>query len=114
MPFKDIDKRRAAGRKYRANNLSRESKYGKAWHLRTTYGITIEQFNAMSDSQLGRCAICLELLRPAHGTHVDHCHKTGKLRSLLCQKCNRGIGHFDDDPFRLEAAATYIRRHNAE
>ena len=45
------------------------------------------------------------------GQHIDHDHKTDKLRGTLCEKCNRGLGHYDDDPKQLRAAALYLERY---
>jgi hypothetical protein len=44
--------------------------------------------------------------------YVDHCHDSGKLRDLLCSRCNVALGQADDSPERLEAMAAYIRKHN--
>lgn len=72
--------------------------------LKRKYGITPEQFDAMRSAQGGRCAIC----GVPGGLVVDHCHATGRVRSLLCDKCNRGLGCFNDDPDLLRRAAEVI------
>jgi hypothetical protein len=46
--------------------------------------------------------------------HVDHCHISGKVRGVLCQNCNLGLGHFHDTPEKLERAAAYLRLHASE
>ena len=81
--------------------------------LKRLYGITVEQYDAMFAEQGGVCAICS---RPPGKKRlfVDHCHKTGKVRALLCQGCNAGIGHFADDVGRLLAAVEYLRRHSGQ
>ena len=78
-------------------------------HRRRRYGITKEQYLAMLDEQGGACAIC----RGApdgkdKSLVVDHDHKTGKVRGLLCNKCNWAIGHFKDDSDRMMNAITYL------
>lgn len=73
-------------------------------YLKRTYGITIYQQAEMVNDQGGGCAVCGE----APNT-VDHNHATGKVRGILCRKCNVGLGLFQDDPDLLEAAALYLR-----
>lgn len=82
------------------------------YHRQYKYGLTQEQYEAMLAEQDGRCAICRSPDWPGKDRrpHVDHCHKTGKIRALLCGKCNNGLGNYDDDPARLRAAADYLER----
>ena len=81
----------------------------RAVQLQSKYGITEEIYEKILATQKGVCAIC--------GNHqrykrlaVDHSHKTGQVRGLLCENCNRGIGRFFDSPFRLRKAADYLDR----
>jgi hypothetical protein len=78
--------------------------------LQRTYGITLDQYDLMLAAQGGRCAICP---RPAESMntrlHVDHDHKTGLIRGLLCWWCNRKtLPGVKDDPERAGAAADYL------
>jgi hypothetical protein len=78
------------------------------WHLIRAYGITVEEYNRMFFLQNECCAICSIKLLRNRTTHVDHDHKTGKIRGLLCESCNQALGLFRDDPQRCRNAATYI------
>jgi hypothetical protein len=83
------------------------------------YGITLEEFEKILAEQGGVCAVCGETesdvqygrLRPLS---VDHDHVTGKIRGLLCNSCNRGIGLLGDNVTRLEQAVYYLRERGAE
>jgi hypothetical protein len=81
--------------------------------------LTTEQYNAMVEAQGGLCAICFkpEVRRKEDGTlralAVDHDHVTGRIRKLLCHRCNLGLGHFDDDIMRLVSAVTYLGEHRS-
>lgn len=78
-------------------------------YLRTRYGITIEEWNEMFEKQGGFCAICgNHYSTNRHGLQVDHNHKTGKVRGLLCHHCNTGIGNLRDDVRILEKAIVYL------
>ena len=76
-------------------------------HLVRKYGITCADYDRMFSAQRGACAICSKTQDRAFD--VDHDHKTGKVRGLLCTSCNRMIGHAGDDAKRLNAAAAYLR-----
>jgi len=71
------------------------------------YGMDREEFEGMLAAVNGRCVICDEVMRE-NGVCVDHDHRTGFVRGLLCQHCNSGLGFFRDDPERLEWAAAYL------
>lgn len=90
-------------------------------HLRRTFGITLDQYNALLERQNGVCAICGEpptiimgrrsprqgrMVRPR--LVVDHCHETGLIRGLLCTPCNRGIGILGDNAERVKRALFYL------
>lgn len=82
------------------------------------YGLTVDEWQAMVDRQDNRCAICGSPPTPGTGPstqrlHIDHDHRTGKNRALLCNNCNRGLGWFKDDPEQLDRAAAYLRFHGA-
>jgi len=78
----------------------------------SSYGINLDIFNRMNEEQGGVCKICgsghSDGIRYA-SLHVDHCHTTKKVRGLLCDRCNRGIGMFKDDPDIVFKAAQYLR-----
>lgn len=79
------------------------------------YGMTTAESRAFRRDAT-RCAICRKSKSAGElrkDWHVDHCHATGKLREVLCSRCNLTLGLMDDDPERLESAAAYIRRHSA-
>ncbi len=71
------------------------------------YGLTEDRYQAMVTAQDGKCAICQRVMTPPH---VDHDHNTGQLRGLLCDNCNRGIGHLKESPQIMNAAITYLRK----
>ena len=72
------------------------------------YGLTIEEYDNMLSSQGGVCAICRKACASGRRLSVDHCHITNKIRGLLCDPCNRGLGAFRDDIDRMKAATVYL------
>ena len=75
--------------------------------LRRRYGVGMEEYRDNLVGQAGRCLICLRV--PGHNLVIDHDHTTGRFRGLLCNPCNRAIGHLRDDPVRAASAARYLR-----
>jgi hypothetical protein len=110
----------AKNREWAQANRDKVRDYKRQW----TYGLTPEQFAQKLADQEGRCEICAtELQFAVHrnrdgsirgsATCIDHCHKTGTVRGLICSGCNKGLGLFKDDPERLRAAMAYLAKYQA-
>ena len=80
-------------------------------YLQFKYGLSLTEYTEKLLAQK-TCAICgVELSTNDPNVHLDHCHKTGKIRAFLCSNCNRGIGSFHDEPWKLESAIKYLQSH---
>lgn len=90
--------------KYEAANPEQKAKWQRTYILKKKYGLTLKEYAAWEKRQAGKCAI----YGTTEALHVDHCHDSGRLRGLLCGRCNRGLGMFDDSPERLRQAALYL------
>lgn len=78
------------------------------------YGLTIEQYDRMLEEQKGLCYLCSTNIARTNGNKnlgVDHCHKTGKVRKLLCAKCNTGLGVFNDNVELMQKAIAYVKNY---
>lgn len=109
-------KRREYAKQYVAMRLRADSQYQQHSRRRRRYGIEPDEYIWLWHEQNGKCAICKEpetsLYRGnVRSLAVDHDHTTGKIRSLLCNSCNNGLGRFKDDISRLQAAIDYLTRH---
>lgn len=92
-----------------ANKLARESKMRnytpeqkRRWHMKARYGVSASEVDAMVSTQEGKCPLCdrpLEGKRPC----VDHDHNTGRVRGVLCHRCNIRLGGWDDLEWRKRA-----------
>jgi hypothetical protein len=111
---------REAAQRWRERNPGSTKEYQRQWRERNrdrwrayrrryNYGTEPAHLAAMLASQNGACAICAAPLGETY--HVDHNHATGRVRALLCPGCNKGIGHFKEDPARLIAACEYLTWH---
>lgn len=103
------EKHRGYQLKYRASNKRLAADLAK-------YGLSVEQYEALLAAQSGGCAVCG--LRPPFAGHgrrkrlcIDHCHRTGKVRGLLCGECNQALGKLRDDVNLIRRLASYLERH---
>lgn len=79
--------------------------------LANQYNMTPEEYDQMVLAQNNLCAICGKPPKEGRKLYIDHCHKTGLVRELLCQKCNSMIGYGNDDPIILANAFEYLKKH---
>jgi len=78
--------------------------------LKNKYGLPLGAYDLMLKSQNGKCAICKVSRDPGYKKcfSVDHCHKTGKIRGLLCHACNIGLGLFKENIDTFKRVVTYL------
>ncbi len=104
---------------YRKKNEEELKAKGRKQHLKKKFGLTIEEYNKLLKKQNGVCVICgkKEIVKwkgILKSLAVDHNHKTGKVRGLLCYKCNIGIGFFQEDILILKKAIEYLEELKAD
>lgn len=96
----------------------RQSSY--RYTLKKLYNLTEVDYNKIHECQGGKCLICTDALSNVFNNKegkqpaIDHCHDTGKVRGILCKKCNSGIGLLSDSIFILEKAISYLRGEHEE
>ena len=102
-------------KKYYQQHIKDKKKYDRQYHqenreerrncsLKRDYGINVVQYNLMFDAQSGCCAICkVHQSQLKKRLHVDHNHKTGKVRGLLCPRCNTKLGVVEDKDFLVKS-----------
>lgn len=111
---------------YAKRNRARVNERNRNWHkanpsfkrdsrILHLYGLTPEDYAVLVDKQHGVCLICLKPPDPegkpiSRYLHVDHDHRTGRVRGLLCGKCNTALGQLADDPERMRRMIDYVER----
>jgi hypothetical protein len=103
---KEAEKER--NREYYEANKDRVIKRTSKRSLKSRYNLTIEDLLEMLRKQNGVCAICGKPPKEGRNLDVDHCHETKEIRGLLCNNCNRALGHFQDSKENLEKAIEYL------
>lgn len=116
----------ATKREWAKNNKGKVAEYNrksrlknplayKDYQKRYCYSITEKEFQEMLKSQDNKCKICNNLFTTSSKTnkvyvpHIDHCHATGKVRGLLCSKCNQALGLFKDDINTIYNSIKYLQ-----
>ena len=106
------DKRQANGISYRCRNCSRTSI--RKYNLRAKYNLEVGEYNILLEKSQGQCTCCSKRLHnnaphPEDRPIIDHDHKTGKVRAILCNHCNRMVGYLREDPKYTMKLLDYIQ-----
>jgi len=113
MAYADKAKAKACYQRYYQKHKDRLKLAVYTRILRLRYNTTPEEVHQIFQNQHGLCAICgIEIVEQSRSCHVDHNHLTGKVRGLLCENCNHGLGQFKENPKILKSAIEYVGKHN--
>ena len=125
MPYEDVEVRRAYHKKWCEEHPEEMKSYYRryetrrkddAWissrKLKHAYGILLEDYIRMETEQDFKCAICKKQNLDGKRLYVDHNHDTGKVRALLCRKCNSILGYADENIDILKSSIEYLQLHN--
>lgn len=102
-------------RNWKHKNRDLVNERSKTYSRKVLYGLEHGGYERMLEEQEHRCAICQTTTPGGKGVfHLDHDHVTKKIRGLLCQSCNYGLGNFKDSPALLQEAIIYLKKHNTK
>jgi len=121
--YKNSEHGKNVEKRYRASSKDRRSEYYKKYNktekrknwireynkyskMKKNYDLSKETYDKMITEQENKCYICKIQLNRAN---IDHCHKTGKVRAILCTGCNHGLGNFKENTDLLKKAILYIQ-----
>ena len=99
------------------------AKHRKNYALKKNHKLSLDDYEIMLKNQNGKCSICkitfeeyskIPCKNPRLYFNVDHCHDTGKIRGLLCNRCNMGLGYFLDNPNHILNAYTYLNNNSSD
>ena len=95
---------------WKAEQYKNNPNFHRDRNFKDRYGISLQERDQLAVDQDHRCKICLthESNVSRSVLFVDHCHTSGEVRGLLCDGCNKGIGHLKDNPTAIKAALAYI------
>jgi hypothetical protein len=112
------EERCAATRKWYWANREKARAYKRSDRYKAYYweknlgkfGLTLDSYHALLEKQGDKCACCGTSYHGGRQFNVDHDHETGKVRGLLCNRCNLGLGYLDDNLAGVQRAMAYLER----
>lgn len=106
--YRRSTKGKATRRKYQNKHYNPQERRKRSFKY--LYNITLENYDKMFENQNGVCAICGKINECGRRLAVDHCHKTGKIRGLLCIRCNIWLGKFENYCDLFKKFEKYLKR----
>ena len=107
--IKNKEKQRKKDKLYYANNKEKE----RERKFKQKYNLSLDEYNAMLKNQDNKCLICGNELKDKQKIHIDHCHKTGKVRGILCARCNTRLELVENHPEIIQSMFTYLELHKS-
>lgn len=95
-------------KEYRKKNKKDEKELNRLHQKKTKYGLSAEEYYSMFKKQNNKCVICGQEFSDSNKAFVDHCHKTNRVRGLLCTKCNLLLGMANNNIEILQNAIKYL------
>ena len=112
---KNHEKCKLRWRLYSKKNKKKRNQYSRFWKFKKKYGLSKEGYENLLIRQKNKCAICGSLLSTdSRQIHVDHDHKTGKVRGIVHQSCNLTLGFSNENIETLKSVIRYIQRHSTK
>lgn len=115
LPIEERKKRQNKSeyqKEWARKNSARVKELSRAQHLKRKFKITVEEYEQMLKNQNSVCWICQKKCETNYALAVDHDHKTGNIRGLLCKNCNTAIGMFKEDVDVIMRAIEYIKKYS--
>lgn len=116
---KNVEARKTYNRAYRTNPKNIEARKAyliknveriKAKYLKRKYDLNWDEYIKLASDQDFKCAICRSVLDMGKYTHVDHCHVTNRVRSILCHRCNSSLGLMRESPNKIRSLLAYCEK----
>jgi Recombination endonuclease VII len=105
---RDYARNRERYREQRQAAAAVDPDFWRKRHFQRRYGLTLAALERMLAEQGGTCAACGDPITLGKTTHVDHCHRQGYVRGLLCSRCNQALGLLKEDRERIRALLRYL------
>lgn len=108
----NINKVLIRSKQWALKNKEKRKLIARKSHLKIKYNMSLEDERKLINNQNNRCAICNNgIIVELNKFHIDHCHNSGKVRGILCNYCNTGLGMFQDSQEYLKSAVKYLKKH---
>lgn len=99
-------------RLYRLANPEKVARLQHRYRVTQYFGISVEEYETLK-AQAESCAICGYIFQDSSNKVLDHCHRTGRIRGVLCNLCNKGLGQFQDNQNSLTEAVKYLQEYSS-
>ena len=110
--WRKVESNKERVKQWRSNNIEKCTAHARKSNLNIKYNMSIKEYNVLLEAQNNKCLLCSKSPEDnGKALSVDHDHQTGKIRGLLCDNCNKGIGFLKENIETLKNAIRYLETH---